>query len=202
MVDLILDTSTERGLVALAEQGQVLFARDLPLGLQNSQYILPAIREGLHACSLNRNAIGLVATGAGPGSYTGIRVAVSVAKSCAFALSIPLIAFSSLEGFVPFEAGSSFAAVADARIGGVYAQMERGAPQLLGIEEVKLALQQVRYAVTPSAARLQERLGPLACEWVERAPSASHLAQWVHARRATATRDLKVEIRYLRPGVQ
>ncbi|NGX62074.1 MAG: tRNA threonylcarbamoyladenosine biosynthesis protein TsaB, partial [Chlamydiae bacterium] len=115
----MLDTSTERSLVAVADREGVLFVERLPEGLRSSQYLFPAIEAGLQSLSLAPRDLGAVAVTVGPGSFTGVRVGVATAKGIAKGHNLPLIPLSSLEGFVSEREGI-FASLIDARMGGAY----------------------------------------------------------------------------------
>jgi tRNA threonylcarbamoyladenosine biosynthesis protein TsaB len=115
MKGLILDTSTETGIIALAENDQLLIAHTLPSGPQLSKNFLPSIRTLIHENNFELKNLSYVAVGAGPGSYTGTRVAVAIGKSLGFALDIPVISFSSILAFLGFDEGP-FAYIADAKM--------------------------------------------------------------------------------------
>lgn len=209
MVDLLLDTSTERGLIAFASKGELLRALPLPFGLQNSRHILPLLESGLKSEGLEPSDISFIGVGIGPGSYTGIRVGVSVAKMAAFANNIPLLGICSLYCWVPTSDGE-FAAVVDARIGGIYFQKGKkegdcvtydGPPLLLDCEEAKDELRALQWYVTPSAERLKERLGSLPGKWEEKDPDSVHLSRFLEKQRDAASKEHSLELLYLRPAV-
>lgn len=92
---LAIDTSTEQASVALMAHGQ-LFVED-KMGLrQHAQWILPMIQNLLAEADVSCSALDGIAFGAGPGSFTGLRVACSVAKGLAYAHDVPLFPVSSL----------------------------------------------------------------------------------------------------------
>ncbi len=101
MLTLLIETSTERGLIALFDETTALFQVDLPFGYNNSKYLLPMLKQELKESSHTLDQIALVAVGIGPGSYTGIRIGATVAKTLSFAQKLPLIGICSLEGFIP-----------------------------------------------------------------------------------------------------
>ncbi len=185
---LLIDTSTERGIVAYTQDRQILFAKEFPFGLSQSKYLMPILAE-LQQSFVVPEIIGV---GIGPGSYTGIRLGVSAAQALAYSWQIPLVGVSSLNGFVPFESDVHFAALLDARIGGVY--LRRGCskstgilyhcePQIFSLEDVGEALQGVTHLVTPAAKSLQIKLSKHCSDrqwnWQERAPSVQALIQSV-----------------------
>ena len=104
MISLLIETSTERSLIALFRDLDPLDIRELPFGLQNSKHLLPEIKSLFERAGLKPADLDLIVAGIGPGSYTGIRVGAMTAKAMAFALNIPVIGISSLEGFIAPEA--------------------------------------------------------------------------------------------------
>lgn len=116
---LIIDTSTERGVVALSHKNEVLAMECLPFGHQSSQYLMTALQKLISNCRVELKSLSAIGVGIGPGSFTGIRVGVAVAKGLGCALGCPLISFSSLQGFAPSKEGI-FTSVIDARFFGAY----------------------------------------------------------------------------------
>lgn len=184
---LLIDTSTERGVIALGNQHEVLFSRELPFGSAQSKYLMPVLTEALHAFPFPPELKG-IGVGVGPGSYTGIRLGVSVAQSLAYSWKVPLVGVSGLEGFVPSESFHQYAAILDARIGGVYLQkgeidresvLFKTEPQVLTLEQVRAVLGGVTHLVTPFAKSLQVKFKQAFPEvdwkWEERSPSVEAL---------------------------
>lgn len=116
---LILDTSTEQGVLALFEKSTLIQEVHLPYGLRNSRALLPELDRLFKQQGMTPQDLDFVAVGIGPGSYTGVRVGVVVAKMIHMTCKIPLVGVSSLKSFVPEKEGP-FAAVSDARIAGMY----------------------------------------------------------------------------------
>lgn len=94
---LALDTSTASMTVALAREGRVLAERDSRSERNHSIRLLPEVEDLLDEAGLEPNGLAAIAVGRGPGSYTGIRIGVTVAKMMAWSLNKPLYAVSSLE---------------------------------------------------------------------------------------------------------
>ena len=86
---LALDTSTEYLSLALWLDGQ-LHVRDLHAGQTHSQRILPLLRELLDEAGLELAQLDGIAFGAGPGSFTGLRIGCGVAQGLAFGASLPV----------------------------------------------------------------------------------------------------------------
>lgn len=69
----------------------------LDLGKGHAEHLIGVVDEALAAAGIALGAVDAVAVGIGPGSFTGIRVAVSVARGFALALGIPAVGIDTLE---------------------------------------------------------------------------------------------------------
>ena len=94
---LNIETSTEVCSVTLALNGQLLFKKESTEGLNHSKVLTVFIDELFKENNLKTESIDAVAVSKGPGSYTGLRIGVSVAKGLCYGLNIPLISINSLE---------------------------------------------------------------------------------------------------------
>ncbi|GGH12753.1 tRNA (adenosine(37)-N6)-threonylcarbamoyltransferase complex dimerization subunit type 1 TsaB [Paenibacillus segetis] len=94
---LAFDTSTSSLAVAVMENDKLLAQVNILAERNHSAYLVTAIQECLDAAGLSRGDLDGIAVGLGPGSYTGIRIAVTTAKTLAWALNLPVVGFSSLE---------------------------------------------------------------------------------------------------------
>jgi tRNA threonylcarbamoyl adenosine modification protein YeaZ/tRNA threonylcarbamoyl adenosine modification protein YjeE len=93
---LAFDTSTPTGSVALGWGTQLLQQAILPHQGRHASTLLPTIRDFLDEVGLTPRELGGVVVGAGPGSFTGVRVAAATARGLARGAEIPLIPVSSL----------------------------------------------------------------------------------------------------------
>lgn len=93
---LALDTATETCSVAVLD-GDALTARSAVVGQRHSEHLLPMVDDALRAAGLGLADIGLIAFGAGPGSFTGLRIACGAAQGLAWARSTPVVAVGNLE---------------------------------------------------------------------------------------------------------
>jgi tRNA threonylcarbamoyladenosine biosynthesis protein TsaB len=117
---LALDLSTPRGLLILNGPAGLL-QREIE-GDSRVSYLFVAAREMLHEAGIPPRGLSLLGVGGGPGSFTGVRVAVTAAKFMAAVLELPLVAPDSLmvtAAGVEAECEAVFAAI-DARRGEVY----------------------------------------------------------------------------------
>ncbi|APX71079.1 tRNA (adenosine(37)-N6)-threonylcarbamoyltransferase complex dimerization subunit type 1 TsaB [Companilactobacillus allii] len=94
---LAFDTSNKPLSVALVEDGKTLAHIESTEKKTHSITLLPDIQKSLKESNLSVDDIDMIAVADGPGSYTGVRIAVTVAKTLAFTLNKPLVGISSLE---------------------------------------------------------------------------------------------------------
>jgi hypothetical protein len=101
MPDLILDTSRDTYLIVLFDAEKVLDVKNIAHENNLSASLLPDILDLLKKNQFGIKSILNLFVGVGPGSYTGTRIAVSVATGLSLALSCPLYSFCSLLAFLP-----------------------------------------------------------------------------------------------------
>lgn len=94
---LAIDTSTSAMTVAILENGKLLGEISSHAERNHSLGLLPHVQDLLDRLGMKPRDLQSVAAGQGPGSYTGVRIAVSVAKTFAWSLGLDLIGVSSLE---------------------------------------------------------------------------------------------------------
>jgi tRNA threonylcarbamoyladenosine biosynthesis protein TsaB len=95
VIILALDTATPVTSVALLDDGELLGQVSEP-SKNHSRATLIAIDRLVNGLGLVRQDLGGIAVGIGPGSFTGVRVGLTLAKSLSFALRIPLVGISTL----------------------------------------------------------------------------------------------------------
>ena len=98
MKTLLIDTSTSYLFVSFYDEDkkQRLFFKNMISHNNHSENIIGVIEEGLKQTDLKLKDFGKVIVGYGPGSYTGLRVGMVVAKMSAYCCDIPLYVISSL----------------------------------------------------------------------------------------------------------
>lgn len=94
---LNIETSTEVCSVCISEGKDVLAIRESKEGLNHSLLLGSYIKEVLQEVSIKAENLDAIAVSMGPGSYTGLRIGVSIAKGLCFGANIPLIAVSTLQ---------------------------------------------------------------------------------------------------------
>lgn len=93
---LALDTSTAVLGVAVTENGELLHEINASGERNHSVHLLPIIEQALQATGTTAAMLGGISVGVGPGSYTGTRIAVTAAKTLAWAWNVPVVGISSL----------------------------------------------------------------------------------------------------------
>lgn len=94
---LNIDTSTEICSVAIARDGKLLALKESDEGLNHSVLLGVYVDELLKENGIRAKELDAVAVSMGPGSYTGLRIGVSLAKGICFGTGKPLIAISTLK---------------------------------------------------------------------------------------------------------
>lgn len=116
---LAIETSTDVGSIALWRDGELLL-RACPAGVSHSETLLPLIRATMVEAGLGFADLHGIAFAAGPGSFTGLRVACGVAQGLAFAHDLPLLPVGTLDGLALASGGERVIVALDARMGEVY----------------------------------------------------------------------------------
>lgn len=208
MLQLFMDTASEKAFIGLAESGRLIEFVRLPFGLQNSKHFFPVLLELLSRHSLTPKDLELIGCGVGPGSYTGIRVSAAVAQSMAYGLRLPLVGISSLTGYIPSSSGR-FAAVFDAKYGGLYVQEGESdgvsirfckRPLVVSLEDAPKFFCGIERIVTPHLSTLQSKLSGLKIQWEEKDPSGAYFAKSVdeHFSRFEYSSKAELKLLYLR----
>jgi tRNA threonylcarbamoyladenosine biosynthesis protein TsaB len=94
---LCLDTSTPTARVALFDEAGQALAGAEATAERHSQHVLKLVDDVLKSAGARPEDLAGIACGAGPGSFTGLRVGLAVAKGLALATGAPLLLVSSLQ---------------------------------------------------------------------------------------------------------
>jgi len=141
---LAIDTSNYVLGIAIIDDQKVIGEYITNVKINHSIRVMPAIERLMKECEVTPSELTKIVVAKGPGSYTGVRIGVSIAKTLAWTLNIPLVGISSLsilaastaryfQGFV--------SPVFDARRGQIYTglyQYENG--QISVLEQDQLVL--------------------------------------------------------------
>ena len=138
MIVLAVDTSTLHAGVALWRDGRVLGERRRVV-TTHSEALLPMIDELFAEAALAPADVDAIACGAGPGSFTGLRIGLATCKGLCFALQKPLVMVPSLAALAARAPDGRVLGTIDAFKGEVYAAVfavRAGVPELEGAERV------------------------------------------------------------------
>ncbi len=116
---LALETSTDYCSVSLGV-GEDIRSIGERAGQRHSERLLPMVDELLQSANLEVADLDAIAFGAGPGSFTGLRIACGVAQGLAFALDAKCVPVGSLEALAEASGGERVVVCTDARMGQVY----------------------------------------------------------------------------------
>ena len=120
---LAIDSSTEACSVALFNDGDVVSRFELA-PRKHAELLLPMVDSVLNEAGISLADLDAIACCVGPGAFTGLRIAISIAQGLAYAAQLPCIALSSLqilaaEAFNKTDSDICFASI-DARMKEVY----------------------------------------------------------------------------------
>ena len=96
MATLLLDSSNTSLSVGIESKGELLGFITYEAWQAQSEHMIPEIDNLLKKYSLTRKDISGVVTSIGPGSYTGVRISLTIAKVIALCLGVPIYPVSSL----------------------------------------------------------------------------------------------------------
>ncbi len=137
---LAFDTSSEYCSVALWLDSAVL-AKDAMAGQRHSEMLLPMVQELLAQAGLLLSGLNGIAFGAGPGSFTGLRIACGVAQGLAFGANLPVLGICTLEALAEATHSERVIACLDARMGEIYhGACEKGEADWICVREPSLCL--------------------------------------------------------------
>ena len=97
MICLFLDSSSEKLKVSLLKDNNLIFDKELITKNDHSSYLIPCIEEAFKNNNIDYKDLNRIIVGVGPGSFTGTRISITVAKVYADAFNIELYGISSLE---------------------------------------------------------------------------------------------------------
>lgn len=96
MISLVLEAATYVGSVALLDGARLVGERTVAMRGREHEALMPAAAGLLAECGIAPDGVARVVCGAGPGSFTSLRIAGGIAKGLAMAVRAPLVPVSSL----------------------------------------------------------------------------------------------------------
>ena len=95
-ISLAIDTATSRTIVAIVDEGKILFENFHEGATDHGKAISELVVQALKVCPVPNQVV----VGMGPGPFTGLRVGITFAQSFALARQIPVIGVCSLDAIV------------------------------------------------------------------------------------------------------
>ena len=108
MICLFFDTSSDLLKVSLIKDDKIIFDKELHTKNDHSSYLVPTIDEAFKSNNINFKELDEIIVGNGPGSFTGTRISIAVAKTYAFSFNISVYMISSLEELIYDNDGYDF----------------------------------------------------------------------------------------------
>ena len=93
---LSIESSTSVCSAAIHNQGRLLVSSEMHIPQSASTYLAVMVESLLKNAGISKSELNAVAVSAGPGSYTGLRIGVALAKGICFSLNIPLLSVNTL----------------------------------------------------------------------------------------------------------
>ena len=210
-VTLAIETSTTLCAVGLSVGSEIHIA-ELDEPRAHASQIMTQLDQVLDAAAIELSAVTRIAYGQGPGSFTGVRIAVALAQGLAAGINVPVLGVSSLRIMAQQAAGlasrnEQLLVAQDARLGevysGLYERTDRGivvaltddclaAPEQLAIVENAALVGDAWEVMAPLAARASQHAGGVLGAVAPRAGDLLQIAaatpdeQWRRAEQARA----------------
>lgn len=108
MICLFFDTSSDLLKVSLIKDNKIIFDKELHTKNDHSSYLVPTIDEAFKSNNIDFKELDEIIVGNGPGSFTGTRISIAVAKTYAFSFNVPVYMISSLEELIYDNDGYDF----------------------------------------------------------------------------------------------
>jgi tRNA threonylcarbamoyladenosine biosynthesis protein TsaB len=139
---LALETSTEYCSVALWQDGAIV-ERCERVGQKHSELLMAMLDGVLREANVTLAQLDGIAFGAGPGSFTGVRIACGVAQGLALGAALPVVGVCTLQALAQASGYDQVIAALDARMAEVYhAVYEKRAGEWMTVQEPSLCLPQ------------------------------------------------------------
>jgi len=137
---LALETSTEYCSVALWQDGNIV-NRCERVGQRHSELLIGILDNLLHEAGVKLTELDGIAFGAGPGSFTGVRIACGVTQGLALGADLPVVSVCTLQALAQASGHDKVIAALDARMNEIYhAIYEKRAGSWVTICEPNLCL--------------------------------------------------------------
>lgn len=121
MYSLAIDTSTQAGAIVLSQDNTIICSSYINLKIPHSKRVLNQIRRILSSASVETSSLDFITVSQGPGTFTGVRMGITIAKMLAFTLGVKICAVPTLEALaMTTDYNGYIAPMMDARRSEVY----------------------------------------------------------------------------------
>ena len=100
MICLFLDTSTEKLRVSLLDNNKEIYNKEITTNNDHSSFLVPCINEAFKENNIDFKNLNRIIVAIGPGSFTGTRISITVAKTYGYSFNIPTFGISTLETMI------------------------------------------------------------------------------------------------------
>lgn len=181
---LAIDASTKGCSVAIFKQGELVTSSELFSDRSSSGMLTTLVSQAAAAADITLHDLDAIAVAKGPGSYTGLRIAVSTAKGLCFGLDKPLLSYNTLEAMTHQLTGINdlLCPMLDARRMEVYCALYDGADKQEVSETQALIVDEQAFAETLKDKRIFFfGEGAVKCKPVlEGSPNAAFADELIH----------------------
>ena len=178
---LLIDTSNQPLSVAIMKDNEVIAEKTTDIKKNHSVQLMPEIAEILTESKINKTEITDIVVAEGPGSYTGLRIGVTVAKTLAYALNTNLYGVSSLKALASTVKDSTklLVPIFDARREAVYELITIIDDTYIPIFELIEKLHQLNQPYVFVGFHIEKIKHLLDSDIVEQLPQASSMKQLI-----------------------
>jgi tRNA threonylcarbamoyladenosine biosynthesis protein TsaB len=179
MISLSIDTCDARGSIAVRRDAITLVSRRHESTEDYSSWLLPAVDSALRDGSIGFSDLNLVAVATGPGSFTGVRVGLTVAKAWGEVYGVPLVGVSRLEAIAQLARSAASGAdwigsFYDAHRGQIFAALYRVVGSSLSLADSEAVIAPADFLKT-----VNDKAGTQAVRWLSLDPLLlSTLPEW------------------------
>ena len=212
---LALECSAGLASAAVMHKGEILAMTEHAADHGHAAWLLPLAKKALASADIDRRDLDAVLAGRGPGSFTGIRVALSAAKGLALALDVPGYGLGSLDALAAHAADGRkhIAALGDTRRRSCFVAGFRPDGSSLGpiadLSGEDIADHLARFAEdwiiigheAEATALMLEKNGLAASTFLQAEANASHLLRFFTGMTDLTLSDLRLEPLYLAPPI-
>lgn len=140
MLILAADTSSKYCSAAVYRDGEIVSDLSVNNGKTHSQVFMPMVEQALSLCGAELSQVDAFACTVGPGSFTGVRIAVAAVKALSQAMGKPCVAVNTLRAaaYNISDAGALVCPILDARCGQVYAAVYDGVREVYPVSALAL----------------------------------------------------------------